>query len=101
MGIVLAAWFAAGVALLAYIQERPDASQAGLDSFIFGQAAAMVERAAVAVPTGELGQPADVADGVLFLASDEASYITGQSLVVDGGYTAGHSHGIVELLGLV
>lgn len=43
MGIVLAAWFAAGIALLAYIQTRPDASQAGLDSFIFGQAAAMVE----------------------------------------------------------
>lgn len=42
MGIVLAAWFAAGIALLAYIQSRSDASQAGLDSFIFGQAAAMV-----------------------------------------------------------
>lgn len=44
MGIVLAAWFAAGIALLAYIQARPDASQAGLDTFIFGQAAAIVER---------------------------------------------------------
>ncbi|MEM6528340.1 MAG: metal ABC transporter permease [Chloroflexota bacterium] len=43
MGIVLAAWFAAGIALLTYIQARPDASQAGLDEFIFGQAAAMVE----------------------------------------------------------
>lgn len=43
MGIVLAAWFAAGIALLAYIQARPDASQAGLETFIFGQAAAMVE----------------------------------------------------------
>lgn len=43
MGIVLAAWFAAGIALLAYIQAIPDASQAGLDTFIFGQAAAMVE----------------------------------------------------------
>ena len=43
MGIVLAAWFAAGIALLAYIQARPDASQAGLDTFIFGQAAAIVE----------------------------------------------------------
>ncbi len=42
MGIVLAAWFAAGVALLAYIQGRDDASQAGLETFIFGQAAAMV-----------------------------------------------------------
>lgn len=44
MGVVLAAWFAAGIALLAYIQARPDASQAGLDHFIFGQAAAIVER---------------------------------------------------------
>ncbi len=44
MGVVLAAWFAAGIALLAYIQTRPDASQAGLSSFIFGQAAAIVER---------------------------------------------------------
>ena len=43
MGIVLAAWFAAGIALLAYIQARPDASQAGLDTFIFGQAASIVE----------------------------------------------------------
>lgn len=41
MGIVLAAWFAAGIAILAFIQDRPDASQAGLDSFIFGQAAAI------------------------------------------------------------
>ena len=44
MGIVLAAWFAAGIALLAYIQAVPNASQAGLDTFIFGQAAAIVER---------------------------------------------------------
>lgn len=44
MGIVLATWFAAGIALLAYIQARPDASQAGLDTFIFGQAAAIVEQ---------------------------------------------------------
>jgi manganese/zinc/iron transport system permease protein len=41
MGIVLAAWFAAGIVLLTYIQGRPDASQAGLNSFIFGQAAAI------------------------------------------------------------
>lgn len=44
MGVVLTSWFAAGIALLAYIQTRPDASQAGLDSFVFGQAAAIVER---------------------------------------------------------
>src|SRR5688572_21458555 len=42
MAIALASWFALGVALLSYIQGRPDAGQAGLDKFIFGQAAAMV-----------------------------------------------------------
>lgn len=42
MGVVLSAWFALGIALLTVIQRRPDASQAGLDSFIFGQAASMV-----------------------------------------------------------
>jgi manganese/zinc/iron transport system permease protein len=44
MGIVLASWYAAGIALLVYIQGRPDASQAGLKTFIFGQAAAIVEQ---------------------------------------------------------
>jgi manganese/zinc/iron transport system permease protein len=39
MGIVLTVWFAFGIALLTYIQGRADASQAGLDHFIFGQAA--------------------------------------------------------------
>lgn len=43
LGIVLASFFAAGIALLTYIQSLPDASQAGLDSFIFGQAAAIIE----------------------------------------------------------
>lgn len=43
MGIALAAWFAAGIALLTYIQAIPESSQAGLDNFIFGQAAAIIE----------------------------------------------------------
>ena len=42
LGIVLSAWFALGILLLAYAQNRPDASQAGLDTFIFGQAASIV-----------------------------------------------------------
>lgn len=37
---------------------------------------------------GRVGQPREVAYAVLFFASDEASYITGASLMVDGGYTA-------------
>ncbi len=39
-------------------------------------------------PLGRLGQPEDVAYGVLYLASDESSFVTGSELVVDGGRTA-------------
>jgi len=38
-------------------------------------------------PLGRLGAPEDVANGVAFLASDEASWITGHVLVIDGGLT--------------
>jgi NAD(P)-dependent dehydrogenase (short-subunit alcohol dehydrogenase family) len=41
------------------------------------------------IPLGRFGQPRDIADAVLFLASDEAAYITGQMLVIDGGQTLG------------
>ena len=37
------------------------------------------------IPLGRLGAPEDVADAVVFLASDMARYITGASLLVDGG----------------
>ena len=41
------------------------------------------------VPLGRWGEPEEVADAICFLASDEASYITGSELLVDGGVTAG------------
>ena len=40
-----------------------------------------------ATPLGRIGQPREVANAVLFLASDEASFITGVQLLVDGGFT--------------
>ncbi len=39
-------------------------------------------------PIGHPGEPLDVAYGVLYLASDEAKFVTGTDLTIDGGYTA-------------
>ena len=48
------------------------------------QAAFMVSR----IPLGRWAEPEEVAYGVLYLASDEASFVTGSELVIDGGWTA-------------
>jgi NAD(P)-dependent dehydrogenase (short-subunit alcohol dehydrogenase family) len=47
-----------------------------------------VESIKAAHPIGRLGQPSEVANAILFLASDEASFITGAILPVDGGFLA-------------
>ena len=49
------------------------------------------ERRARAVPLGRTGSPEDIADVVGFLASDDARYVTGQVIYVDGGLSAGRA----------
>ena len=49
---------------------------------------AVYERMVSRIPLGRYGEPGEVAYGVLYLASDESSFVTGSELVIDGGWTA-------------
>lgn len=61
-----------------------------VEAFVNAQPDPAAARAGVAAlhPLGHLGEPDDIAYGVLYLASDESKFVTGAELVIDGGYTA-------------
>jgi NAD(P)-dependent dehydrogenase (short-subunit alcohol dehydrogenase family) len=61
--------------------ETPMSAQALVDA---EKLAKSVER----IPVGRLGQAAEIAAAIVFLASDESSYMTGSEITIDGGYTA-------------
>jgi NAD(P)-dependent dehydrogenase (short-subunit alcohol dehydrogenase family) len=63
-----------------------------LEQFFASQPdAAAAREAGIAMhPIGRLAEPGDIASLAVFLASDQASFLTGHSYVADGGMTAGH-----------
>ena len=49
---------------------------------------AFLEYMQTAIPLGAMGEPLDIANGVLYLACEESKWVTGTSLIIDGGFTA-------------
>ena len=64
------------VGMQALLEENPSGKEA------------ITSEVSVKVPLGRMGTPEEIANGILFLASDESSYVTGAELVMDGGYIA-------------
>jgi NAD(P)-dependent dehydrogenase (short-subunit alcohol dehydrogenase family) len=65
-------------------------------SFPEGQASPALRTMLQRIPMGRMGQPEDIGNAVLFLTSGLARYITGHTLIVDGGLTAGFALGTIK-----
>jgi 3-oxoacyl-[acyl-carrier protein] reductase len=57
------------------------------DGLVAGRSRDCIAAMAESIPLGRLGTPRDVANAILFLASEDASYITGTTIAIDGGQT--------------
>jgi NAD(P)-dependent dehydrogenase (short-subunit alcohol dehydrogenase family) len=65
----------------------PGFVETGMTAELHARPGVREERVAL-TPIGRVGEPEDIAPGILYLASDEASFVTGTELVIDGGMTA-------------
>jgi len=79
---------ATGIRINAVCPGPVDTSLLGAEFAASGNAGAARRREIATVPLGRLGQPADIAEVVVFLASDAAAFVTGAVWTVDGGKTA-------------
>jgi NAD(P)-dependent dehydrogenase (short-subunit alcohol dehydrogenase family) len=67
---------------------NPAAIETDMLAHVAGDNPEAVTQMAAGHPIGRIGRPEEVADAVVWLCSDKASFVTGHSLLVDGGYTA-------------
>jgi 3-oxoacyl-[acyl-carrier protein] reductase len=65
----------------------PGAVETAMTKKMFDEGDEAYQRALTSVPAGRFAQPSEIANAVLFLASDEASFVYGAQLAVDGGWT--------------